>query len=91
MTIPKHTGSYDARCYDLAEVFLDDDATKGDRRVCRVDALATHIQEAIEGWLEMYPAAIPEGPFVCPKCGRTSYHPKDREERYCGACHVFVP
>jgi ribosomal protein L37E len=24
--------------------------------------------------------------FTCPKCGRDSYHPKDKEERYCGAC-----
>jgi uncharacterized OB-fold protein len=25
----------------------------------------------------------------CHTCGRTSYHPKDVEERYCGHCHVF--
>jgi ribosomal protein L37E len=25
----------------------------------------------------------------CPKCGRVSYHPKDEEHRYCGACHQF--
>jgi len=25
----------------------------------------------------------------CHTCGRTSLHPKDIEERYCGACHVF--
>lgn len=24
--------------------------------------------------------------FTCPKCGRDSFHPKDKEERYCGAC-----
>lgn len=27
--------------------------------------------------------------FTCPRCGRTSHHPKDIEHRYCGACHTF--
>jgi hypothetical protein len=25
----------------------------------------------------------------CDTCGRTSYHPKDVEERFCGACQKF--
>jgi hypothetical protein len=25
--------------------------------------------------------------FTCPVCGRTSYHPTDVEEGWCGACH----
>ena len=25
--------------------------------------------------------------FTCPECGRTSYHPTDIAEGYCGACH----
>lgn len=25
----------------------------------------------------------------CHQCQRVSYHPKDVEERYCGACHRF--
>lgn len=29
-------------------------------------------------------------PFiVCPRCKKRSYHPKDRENRYCGFCHLF--
>ncbi len=28
--------------------------------------------------------------FTCPRCGRTSYHPKDIEHRYCGNCHAFT-
>lgn len=32
-----------------------------------------------------------EPSFTCPKCERTSYHPKDLEQRYCGACHEFFP
>ena len=28
--------------------------------------------------------------FTCPHCGRTSYHPQDLAQRYCGACHRFV-
>lgn len=25
--------------------------------------------------------------FVCPLCGRVSYHPDDQRNGYCGACH----
>jgi len=25
----------------------------------------------------------------CQTCQRISFHPKDIDERYCGACHVF--
>jgi ribosomal protein L37E len=30
----------------------------------------------------------PEKPslITCPKCGRTSYHPMDVNERFCGVC-----
>ena len=27
--------------------------------------------------------------FKCLKCKRTSFHPKDLENRYCGNCHIF--
>lgn len=27
--------------------------------------------------------------FTCPDCGRTSHHPVDEAEKYCGACHTF--
>lgn len=27
----------------------------------------------------------------CPRCQRTSWHPKDVETGYCGACHLFNP
>lgn len=30
--------------------------------------------------------------FICPRCDRTSYHPTDIIERYCGHCHqTFEP
>ena len=29
-------------------------------------------------------------PFTCPRCGRTSHHPRDLAEGYCGACHAFT-
>lgn len=29
-------------------------------------------------------------PFTCPRCGRSSHHPKDIEHGYCGACHDFT-
>lgn len=28
--------------------------------------------------------------FTCPRCGRTSYHPVDVSEGYCGACHDWT-
>lgn len=28
--------------------------------------------------------------ITCPLCGRTSHHPKDIEEGYCGACHWWT-
>jgi ribosomal protein L37E len=31
-----------------------------------------------------------ERSITCPKCGKTSYHPKDVEEGYCGFCHAFT-
>ncbi len=27
--------------------------------------------------------------YTCPRCNRTSYHPKDLQERYCSACQAF--
>lgn len=27
--------------------------------------------------------------ITCPRCGQTSYNPKDIEYRYCGACHQY--
>ncbi len=32
---------------------------------------------------------MPE-PFTCPRCGRTSHHPTDVREGYCGACHDWT-
>lgn len=28
--------------------------------------------------------------ITCPKCGRTSWHPEDVRQGYCGACHEFT-
>jgi len=28
--------------------------------------------------------------FTCPRCGRTSYHPEDIREGYCGACRDWT-
>ena len=27
---------------------------------------------------------------TCPRCGRTSHHPQDVAEGYCGACHDWT-
>jgi hypothetical protein len=29
--------------------------------------------------------------FTCPRCGRTSDHPTDEAEGYCGACNDWMP
>jgi ribosomal protein L37E len=31
-----------------------------------------------------------EEAFECPKCGRRSYHPMDKRQGYCGACHDWT-
>lgn len=35
------------------------------------------------------PAAEPATGYTCPRCGKTSHHPKDAEFRYCANCHAF--
>jgi hypothetical protein len=32
----------------------------------------------------------PPPSITCPQCHRTSYHPRDIEEGYCGNCHAFT-
>ncbi len=44
---------YDPRCGELAEVFLPTDSRKE-----LVEALAQHIQDSIEAWLEEERAAV---------------------------------
>lgn len=31
----------------------------------------------------------PEQSIACPRCGKTSHHPQDIAQRYCGFCHIF--
>lgn len=38
---------------------------------------------------EVPPAPPPPPRITCPQCGRTSYHPEDVSNRYCGYCHQF--
>jgi hypothetical protein len=28
--------------------------------------------------------------FTCARCGRTSHHPLDVADRYCGHCHIYI-
>lgn len=36
------------------------------------------------------PYGLDDEPHIkCLKCGLTSYHPKDIEERFCGKCHAW--
>lgn len=44
-----------------------------------------------EAWRNVAGAiAVPAPSFTCPRCGRTSYHPDDIAEGYCGACHDWT-
>lgn len=36
------------------------------------------------------PTPIPPS-ITCPRCLRTSFHPEDIAQRYCGACHQYHP
>jgi ribosomal protein L37E len=38
----------------------------------------------------MTPDDSEPGHFTCPRCGRTSHHPTDAREGYCGACHDWT-
>lgn len=45
-----------------------------------LDLAGNVIQPKVEPTLPDYPS------FTCPKCGLVSYHPKDRENRFCAKC-----
>jgi hypothetical protein len=34
--------------------------------------------------------ARPETAWTCPRCGVTSHHPVDAQQRYCASCHRFA-
>jgi hypothetical protein len=36
------------------------------------------------------PGTVIEVSVTCPRCGRTSHHPDDVAEGYCGACHDWT-
>jgi hypothetical protein len=65
---------------------------------CICDPIATPHRADIAAALDresrdragLTPIAAPSS-FTCPRCGRTSHHPMDALNRYCGACHVFDP
>lgn len=58
-----------------------------DKGMDAVEAVHGHGGATRIVWLDEGPAALF---FACPQCGRTSYHPTDRAEGYCGACHDWT-
>lgn len=42
------------------------------------------------GPIDGCPKCPAEASVTCPRCGRTSYHPGDVAEGYCGACHDWT-
>ena len=49
--------TYDTKCFDLAEAFLEDSSIPADHRG-RCETLAAQIQSAIEEWMEANPPKI---------------------------------
>ncbi len=49
--------TYDSKCYDLAETFLEDASIPADHKD-RCKALAVQIQSAIEDWMEANPPKL---------------------------------
>jgi len=45
-------------------------------------SVLTRVRAALQDW--------PALSITCPRCGRTSYHPKDIAEGYCGRCHDWT-
>lgn len=54
--------------------------------VCRCTGFDTTSRASAR---ELWRRVFPYPSITCPQCGRTSYHPRDIEEKYCGACHAF--
>ena len=52
--------SYDCKCYDLAEAFLEDRPISHDHTK-QIGLLAQHIQTAIEDWLDENPPTWGDG------------------------------
>lgn len=52
--------SYDSKCYDLAEAFLEDRPISHDHEI-RIGLLAQHIQTSIEDWLDTHPPTWGDG------------------------------
>lgn len=44
----------------------------------------------LEGRVLAWSATDPVPGITCPECGRTSYHPQDVAEGYCGHCHKWT-
>lgn len=44
----------------------------------------------LDALLAMPPSDAEPDSFTCPRCRRTSYHPTDVAEGYCGACHDWT-
>lgn len=40
--------------------------------------------------IDYAPYTLGDDSITCKRCGRTSHHPEDVANRYCGHCHVFL-
>jgi hypothetical protein len=57
--------SYDRKCYDLAEAFLEDGPISHDFEK-QIGLLAQHIQTSIEDWIAMNPPTWGDGRPISP-------------------------
>ena len=75
-----------------------DDTSSGRCATCDAQRSARQIREEqqarVGAWMTRGLGPMhPEDPgdaFTCPRCGRTSHHPDDIREGYCGACHDWT-
>ena len=69
---------------DLRELIAQHLAFTGERRVDLIDETGLHHPLADE--LDTLEAVVRAESITCPVCGRTSHHPEDVRQGYCGYC-----
>lgn len=58
--------------------------------ICDVFRPVTAVRRAGRDIPVCQPCAAAQAAFTCPRCSRTSHHPEDLRQGYCGACHDWT-
>ena len=87
--IADHSDPHGDFLSSFAEAFVRADRENAEILMAAAEALAIKYRLGAGVSEDRYSVA-PDGlSITCHVCGRTSHHPKDVMERYCGYCHVF--